>query len=341
MKKLYTFCLSLLAVSAIAQPTMFGTDAEDGQVYQEYTLINHGEVSSVRFMAQNDIPAGVAEWQFFTGNYDPTWRPYTANDTLSGYNAIIDPAIESSSARYNTQAGGGGEPGRLQDVQAGYYYTAIVQNGGVNNLMSIVETDFEPVAIDTIIVSPEIPTFQDDIVITVELDGAMMPSAGEHVFIRASLDYFQTSLFFEITNFSNGVGTYTVPAGTVPVGVEVFHYGLVTNQSSPDAATIDYFTLFFEHLGGAMYTFEVAPVTVGIEDVLNEYGIIQADGMITVKNSENLQSIELVSVDGQRVTNVPVAGGSTSLNTEGLPSGIYILNLIGNDKFQSTKLFVD
>ena len=71
MKKLYTFCLSLLAVSAIAQPTMFGTDAEDGQVYQEYTLINHGEVSSVRFMAQNDIPASVAEWQFFTGNYDP------------------------------------------------------------------------------------------------------------------------------------------------------------------------------------------------------------------------------------------------------------------------------
>ena len=45
-------------------------------------------------------------------------------------------------------------------MQAGYYYTAIVQNGGVNNLMSIVETDFEPVAIDTIIVSPEIPTFQ-------------------------------------------------------------------------------------------------------------------------------------------------------------------------------------
>ena len=42
-----------------------------------------------------------------------------------------------------------------------------------------------------------------------------------------------------------------------------------------------------------MYTFEVAPVTVGIEDVLNEYGIIQADGMITVKNTKTSSRLNL------------------------------------------------
>lgn len=340
MKKLYTIFIGLMTVSAVAQvPTNFGSNAEDGIIYQTYNLIDHGVVSSVRFQAQNSIPEGQGTWEFYTGNYNPVWRPYLPDDTLSGFDAIIDPSIETASARFNTNPPGGAT-GLLPAIQAGYYYTAIVQTGTGDNFMSIVETDFAPVAIDTIIVSPENPTVADNITVTVELDGAMMLSPGEHVFIRASVDGYVNSFFFEITNFTNGVGTYTVPAGTILAGTTVSHYGLVTNQAFPDAATIDYFTLFFENLGGANYEFTVSAVT-GVEDVKAEYGIIQNNNTITVKNTDGVQAIELISIDGKRVASTSVAGGATSIQTENLPSGIYILNLIGRDDAQSVKLYVD
>ena len=329
----------LIATTGFAQvPTNLGTNAEDGILYQTYNLIDHGAVSSVRFQAQNAIAEGDGNWEFYTGDYMNNWRPYAADDTLSGFNMMIDPSLETASARYNSNYGGA--TGKLPAIQAGYYYTAIVQTGTGDNFMSIVETDFAPVAIDTIIVSPENPTVADNITITVELDGAMMLSPGEHVFIRASVDGYVNSFFFEITNFSNGVGTYTVPAGTVPAGTTVSHYGLVTNQAVPDAATIDYFTLFFENLGGANYEFTVSAVT-GVEDVKAEYGIIQNNNTITVKNTNGVQAIELISIDGKRVASTSVVGGATSIQTENLPSGIYILNLIGRDDAQSVKLYVD
>lgn len=339
MKKLSTLFFSLLTVAAVAQvPTNFGSNAEDGILYQTYNLIDHGTVSSVRFQAQNAIAEGDGTWEFYTGDYMNNWRPYTADDTLSGFDAIIDPSAETASARYNSNYGG--ETGKLPAVQAGYYYTAIVQTGAGDNFMSIIETDFSPVAIDTIIVSPENPTVQDNITITVQLDGAMMLSQGEHVFIRASADGYVSSFFFEITNFSNGVGTYTVPAGTIPAGTTINHYGLVTEESVPDAATIDYFTLFFANNGGNNFEFTVSAVT-GIEDVEAEYGIIQSNKSIAVRNTDGIQTIELISIDGKLAANTAVTGGSTSISTEGLAKGVYVLNLIGREKVESLKLFVD
>lgn len=342
MKKLYTFCLSLIAISASAQmPTMFGTEAEDGILYQEYPLIDHGAVSSVRFMAQNDIPAGDAQWQFFTGDYFNNWRPYTTDDTISGYNAVIDPSVETASARFNSNYGG--QPGRLQAIQAGYYYTAIVQNGMLDNQMSIVETDFAPVAIDTIIISPENPTVQDDITVTVELDGAATLSPGEHVFLRVagSPDFTVGPAFNEVVNFANGVGTLIIPAGTVPAGVTVYYYGLVTNQPNPQHETIDYFTLFFENNGGANFQFSVSGVTVGIEDAMVEYGITQVNGQIDIRNAEEIEVIELLSIDGKVVGNKSAVGSTASLEVSNLPSGIYVLNLYGKEEMSSVKLFID
>lgn len=344
MKTIFTFCLGLFVVTAMAQvPTNFGTEAEDGITYQNYNLIDHGAVSSVRFMAQNAIASGVAEWNFYTGNYDPVWRPYTADDTLSSYNMMIDPSIETASARFNTNSNGlGGAPGRLRAIQAGYYYTAIIGNGTGDNFMSIVETDFAPVAIDTVYITPTNPTTNDDIVFTVELDGATMLSPGEHVFIRAaaSPDFTVGPTFNEVTNFSNGVGTLTVPAGTIPAGVTAHYYALVTSEETPLHETIDYFTLFFANNSGNNYEFTVSALT-GIEDVVAEYGIVQRNGNVTVSNASGLTAIELVSINGQVVANKTVNGTSASLNTEGLASGVYVLNLISGNELKSQKIFVD
>ena len=339
MKKIYTFCLSLLTVASFAQvPTNFGTNAGDGLSYQEYNLIDHGAVSSVRFQAQNAIPEGQAEWNFFTGDYFNNWRPYTAQDTLSSLNAIIDPSIESSSARFNSNYGG--QPGYLPAIQAGYYYTAIVQNGTGDNFMSIVETDFPPVAIDTVYTTPTEPTETDNIVFTVELDGAMMLSPGEHVFLRSSVDGYATSQFAEVTNFSAGVGTFTVPGGNIPAGTTVNYYALVTAEAAPVHETIDYFTLFFANNAGDNYEFTVSSVT-GIEDVKAEYGISQSNGNINIKNATGISAAELVSLGGKVVSTTTIASANANVSTNGIAKGIYVLNLLGNNIQKSTKVLID
>ena len=341
MKKLYTLCLGLLTVSTMAQvPTNFGTNAEDGISYQTYNLIDHGVVSSVRFQAQNSIPEGQGTWEFFTGSYNPVWRPYLPDDTLSGFDAIIDPSVETASARFNTNPPGGAT-GLLPAIQAGYYYTAIIQDGTGDNFMSIIETDFAPVAIDTVYNTPTEVFEGQTVAFTVELDGANALSPGEHLFVRWSTNDFATSNFTEITNFNAGVGQFSYPAGLLPVGTTFKYYALVTEEADPASLDdVDYYTLYFGNNGGNNYEFTVSALT-GIEDVNTEYGIVQANGIITVKNTEDLQSIELISVDGQRVANVAVVGGSTTVSTEGLASGVYVLNLIGNDSVESVKLFVD
>ena len=341
MKKIYTFCLTLFAGAAFAQvPTNFGSNAEDGISYQQYNLIDHGAVSSVRFQAQNTITEGDGTWEFYTGDYMNNWRPYTADDTLSGFDAMIDPSAETASARYNSAYGG--QTGKLPAIQAGYYYTCIVGNNTTaDNFMSIIETDFDPVVIDTSYVTPTNPTTADNITITVELNGALMPNVGEHVFIRSSIDGYASSIFTEVVNFSNGVGSISIPAGTVPAGTTVNYYVLVTEEADPTSLdNVDFYTLFFGNNNGDNYEFTVTSIT-GIEEVVAEYDIVVLDNTVQVRNAEGLSSVELIVMDGRLVRSI-AANGVNSLNvhTDGLAEGAYVLNLISGEKRVSTKVAI-
>jgi hypothetical protein len=346
MKTLFTFCISLLTVWGYSQvPTNFGSDAEDGVTYQNYNLINHGSVSSVRFMAQNAVAEGVAKWEFYTGDYSDNWRPYTADDTLSSFNVMIDPSLETASARYNSNYGGG--TGRMPEVQAGSYYTAIIGNNAVSdNFMSIVETYFNPVAIDTVYHTPENPTEADDISYHIRLDGVteLEFSPDQRVFIRATSDGWATSFFGEYQastfNPADGTSLLITNAGQYPAGTTIEYYVLVTKEEFPVHETIDYHTLYFANNGGDNYQFTISSLT-GVEDPKYTYGLTQSNGSITLNKCGNLQSVELVSLDGRVVGTTPVNGGVETLSTTGLTKGIYILNLIATDKTQSVKLFVD
>ena len=342
MKTLYTLSFILFTGIAAAQvPTNFGSDAQDGITYSAYDLIDHGAVSSVRFMAQNAVAEGVAKWEFYTGDYMDNWRPWTADDTLNYLNVMINPAIETASARYNSNYGGG--TGRLPAVQAGHYYTAIIGNApAVDNFMSIIETEFDPVVIDTVYNTPVEPTEADDITLTVVLDGALTLAQTERVFIRASFNGWATSIFLQLGNFSNGVATVQVDAGTIPSGTTVEYYALVTYDNvTPAHTTIDYFTLYFGNNEGNNYSFDVSSL-VGVEDPETEFGIIQNNEMITVEDLEGLSMINLISVDGKLISSQPVSSESGfGISTNDLPSGIYVLNLIGADINSSVKLFID
>jgi len=331
----------MIAGSCAAQvPTNFGSNIEDGIVYQTYSLIDHGMVSSVRIQAQNAIAAGDGTWEFYTDNYNQTWRPYLPDDTLSGYDAVIDPSVETASARYNSFLGGGAT-GKLPAVQAGYYYTFVIGNNeAADNFMSVLETDFDPVAIDTVFNTPTDPTEQDPITVTVQLNGALSLSPGEHVFIRASADGYATSTFLEVTNFSNGVGTVTLPAGTIPAGTTVNYYALVTEQTNPVAETIDFFTLFFGNNSGQNYSFTVSPVT-GIRTAKPGYELLQDGSSLLVRHASDWQQIQLLSLDGRTVASSTVNDGQARIATGHLPSAIYVLELKADRSAQYRKVHIE
>lgn len=317
------------------QPAWVGTNLADGIVYSEYQMFDHGVVSSYRVMAQNAVADSSLEWNFITAanDYSTNWRPYSAGQVYGAFNSIVDPVTETSSARYNS--GSGGQPGVIAEIQAGYYYTIVVENNETaDNLMCINETDFNPVIMDTIHHSPIIPTESDMVTFTVELDGSMMSSIAEHVFIRYSIDGFATSDFAEITNFAGGVGTVTVPA--FAADATVVYYALSTAEAVPDPATIDYFTLYFGNNVNQNYQFTVSSIT-DIFEAKQEVGILTFPGFIRFSGIDGQANASLIDMTGKIVLQQSVQTNS-NLTTSGLPSGTYMVQI---DEISSKKIVIN
>ncbi len=338
MKHLFTLCILAFSIAALAQqPAYVGTDIGDGITYSEYGLLDHGLVSSYRVMAQNTVADSSLEWNFMigAGDYSTNWRPYSPGEVYTSFNMLVDPTIETASARYNTASGG--QPCVLAGVQAGMYYTFIVENNEIeDNRMNIVETTFDPVVIDTVYHSPVPVTENDVVTITVELDGSMMPSVGEHVFIRYTFDGWQTSDFGEVTNFAGGVGTWTA-GGTVPADTTVEYYALSTTEAVPDDATIDYWTLFFGNNLNQNYSYVVQAIT-GIEEESNSPSLIITDNSLSINNGPANGQLELFDITGKKLSSLAFNG--TAAMELDLTSGIYIARVLDGNELVSTKKFV-
>ena len=145
--------LALTGIIAIGQPAVLGTQAVNG-TYTTYNLTSTGLFRQARVQATSSAAASARNWEFTLGTaatpvYTTNWRPYTAGQTISGYNVFIDPATATASARYNTSSGG--QSGLMPAVTAGNYYTFDISiNAAINNYMSILETGYNPVTINTV-----------------------------------------------------------------------------------------------------------------------------------------------------------------------------------------------
>ena len=188
---------------------------------------------------------------------------------------------------------------------------------------------------DTVFHTPENPTSSDMVTFTVDLDGSMTSSAGEHVFIRYSIDGFATSSFAEITNFTGGTGTVQVPS--FAEDTTVTYYALSTNQSAPDAATIDFWTLYFGNNANQNYGFTV-PVITGIEDDLQVAEMIVSDHRLMIENGPENGQIELFDITGKRLSS-SAFNGRMMMDLE-LTSGIYIARILSGNELVSTRKFV-
>ncbi|GAB4093280.1 hypothetical protein GCM10028786_22070 [Flaviaesturariibacter terrae] len=282
--------MAYASIHANAQPTVLGTQLVNGS-YATYNLIDKGAVRSVRLQASSGASSGARNWEFATGtaastNYSTNWRPYSGGQTLSGYNTMIDPASAAASARYNTSFGG--SSGLLPAVTSGNYYTVNVgKNSGVNNYMSVLETSYSPVSVNSVSQSPAgNPTNQQSVTVSTTLSGSL--NTGEYVFIRWWTDASNSGSSNATIAAMTGSGTsysYTIPA--VPANQTVSYYVFSTNNAAPSNSNADYYTLNLNNNSNSNYTYTVSGVSA--------YNTKFINGTYT-----DWTSSDLISNDGSR-----------------------------------------
>lgn len=302
-------------------PTMLGTTLADGIAYTTYALTNYGVVNLGRIQAQNSLNMSSGTWEFFFDNYFYNWRPYNGGETLSGYDAVIDPATATASARFNSNFGG--QTGLLPPVQAGNWYTFVVQNGELDNFMSVLETPFEPADIISVSQTPLQPTDLTPVTVTVTFDVAAL-SPGQNAFVRYTTDGWATSAFAPVLNISASVGTATIPA--FPATTVVEYYALVTEQTNPQHATIDYLTLSFGNNNNLNYSYTV-DLSVGVDAPASGLRVVAQPGTVRITGSDGVGHVQLLALDGRVVANTTATGGQATLSTEGLAKGVYVVRV--------------
>jgi len=255
MKKFFK-TISLLICFFVIGEVSFG---QPGNLFYHITgwtdaaLTDRGVTSAVTI---NPLSSTLMSFLFNTtaGNYNPKWCGSTT-DTSRSINQKI-----SGAAFYYTY--GGWDHNMSCAVQANYYYTLIVgKNSAANNDMSIVETSYNPVNISTVAQVPasNVPSGQT-VNIFVTLSSAK--NTNEKVFVRYTTDNWVTSAFIEVSTFDASFqGMVAIPGQ--PTGTTVSYYALTSNQSVPDAATIDYFTLRMNNNSNLNYSYSVS----GVNDI--------------------------------------------------------------------------
>lgn len=276
-KSSLAFSLFFFVLQAVcfAQPTVLGTQLVNGG-YATYNLTAVSGFKQVRILALNNGVASSLNWEFLRGSvgaedYSVNWRPYTAGQTLPGYNTFIDPAAAAASARYNT--GFGGQSGLLPAVTAGSYYTFnITNNAAANNNMSVLETTYNPETITSVTQSPA--TVGGAVSPTITITTSAAPQA--NVYVRYSTDNFVTSNLVQ-ASFVGATGTAVIPAQAAGLTVRYYVYNspetsaqITADVSSYGQIAHDMATLNLNNNAGANYSYLVLPVTVNATNSAND-----------------------------------------------------------------------
>ncbi|MFN8277778.1 MAG: hypothetical protein U0T84_09855 [Chitinophagales bacterium] len=257
----------LISAIAAAQPTVLYTgltSTTPAPSNSRYTLNTIGNFRQYRFQSNQTASASTIGWAFHTGstgtpNYNPCWRPYTSGNTLSA-NTFI-PTTFANGARYNTF--GGGADGLLPAITSGNYYTFNVQpNASADNVMSLLETTYNPVTITAVSNSSALSvSANNSVLVTVTTSAA--PASGEYVYVRYSTNSYTTSTLAQVT-FPAGstTGTAVIPCVAASTAVSFYVYSsnktfaqINTDVSSNGQVAHDMATLNLNNNGGSNYTY--------------------------------------------------------------------------------------
>ncbi|MEZ5013141.1 MAG: hypothetical protein R2794_02515 [Chitinophagales bacterium] len=253
-----------------AQATQLGTEMANG-TYTSYGLTDMGLFRQARVQATSSATAGSRNWEFYEApaDYDPAWRPYSCCLTLAGYNQTISPLGGTASALYNL--GFGGNAGYMPAITSGNYYSFNITEYSTgafpaNEFMSVLETNYDPVAITSVVQSPLAAAVypENSVYVTVTVSAA--PSAGEYVYVRYASDInFTSSSLLQVT-FTGTSGTVEIPCATS--GTTIYYYAYSSPRTSAAITTgvgtygqvvHDMSTLNLNNNGGPNYTYTVLP----------------------------------------------------------------------------------
>lgn len=290
---------------------------------------------------QNPLPlATTISFLFNTtaGNYTPKWCGSTTD-----YTRTVNTMLEGSAYYYTS---GGWDADMTCAVLSNYYYTIIVgKNATANNDMSILETSYNPVTINTVTQSPAANiTPSQPVAVTVTLSAAK--NTAEKVFLRYSTDNWATSSYAEITSFNASFqGTATIPGQAVSTTVS--YYVLTTNQATTIDSTIDYYTLRLNNNSNSNYSYTVTSGTGINENVaatIDVYPNPVADMFtLTVNNTKGKVDVVVSDISGRPLITEVLDSDAVQKKTfivDQLPAGIYILQAFNKDISLTRKLII-
>ncbi len=276
MNRLLNFSLGIMLVCcsivAIAQPTVLGTQAQNGS-YSTYNLVDLGIFRQVRIQATSNGISGTRNWEFCEGtaaspDYDPAWRPYSCCLTLA-FNQTIIPFGGTASALKNL--GFGGSSGYLPAITSGNYYTFNCTESStpgvpLDEYMGVLETSYNPVSITSVVQTPGIGAVypENSVYVTITLSGTL--SASEYVYLRYSTTVNFASSTFMAVPITGTTGTVEIPCQAA--GTTIYYYVYTSNKTfaaiNTEVGTYgqvvhDMNTLSINNNGGPNYIYTVLP----------------------------------------------------------------------------------
>ncbi|MFY8019680.1 MAG: hypothetical protein ACOVP1_00730, partial [Bacteroidia bacterium] len=235
LKPLLFFIFCLLSLVSFTQPSVLGTNIFSG-TFSNYNLTQLGKVRQYRAQSSVSHASGVGQWLFCRGtagtpDYSIKWNPYTINQLIPGFNTIINPAVSTGSARYNTAGAGGGANGQVPATISGRYYTFnIGDNQFIDNYMAVWETTFNPVSILSTSQSPTTVCSNGDS-ITISVLTSSSPNASEKIYLRYTRDSSFTPSFLAELTFSGSTGTIKIPVLNSGDTIRYYLFSSILNTS--------------------------------------------------------------------------------------------------------------
>ena len=225
----------MVAAGALwAQPSTMSINQDVGGTYANSATTLKGGVFQARFQENaSSTASGTRNWQFNADGYFNTWGVLSSNGassvTLAAYNTSIQPNAATASANFE---GGPGynNKGRLPATTANFYYTYNIIKGSsyASQLMSVLETSFDPVAVSS--VTQSAGTFGSR---AIGITTSGTPAAGENIFVRYSTDGYVTSAIAQAT------GSSTAWSATIPWQSSAVSFYVYTSNKTLAAINAD------------------------------------------------------------------------------------------------------
>ncbi len=261
MRKISTALVLLLFVTldTFAQPTVLYSSINSTP---RISLTDFGTFRQGRLQANQ---TGFQFWAFHLGtvgspDYNQVWRPYNSGNAISFGNYI--PTSFANGAKYNTF--GGGSDGQINGTQNGFYYTFnTMERGSADAEMQVLETSYNPTAISSVTQNPIAGSVAGNNAVTITINLASVPSAGENVYVRYTTNGYVNSTLLQAT-FVNAVGTVILPcqSATTVVSYYVFSsnetlIGINSDVSTYGSSGYDLATLNLNNNAGSNYQYTV------------------------------------------------------------------------------------